>query len=165
MGQLQDPIITSVGKGSGYIIRIFGERPVWKLLRARVGLGYRSETYSYEYKTNPTLGTVTLGELSGSKRDIKINRVQLDGGLAVEHPFHQFQFSYGLQLGLLYNLSGEEEVNTLVPSGVFFKNTPAKVKAGPGQIEIETWLRGEARWRGAGLVLGLGLKEIGRAHV
>lgn len=157
VGQLQDPIITSVDKGKGMIVRVFAEHSVWKAVGIGLGLGYRSETYAYNYKNNPSLGSVTLAQLSGGNKDIALKRVQFDVVVGLRHSYQAFNFGVGLQQAMLYTLSDDVEINTLVPSGVFFKNTPAKVKGGPSTIETETWLRLDGRWKRLGSFLQIGL--------
>jgi hypothetical protein len=155
VGTLQDPIITKVSKGSGAGIRVFAERPVYSLFRAQAGVGFRDQKYTYTYKPNPSLGAVTLAELPSYEKEFHLKQIQFDIGAGLRHQFDNWYLGYGLQLNLLYSLSNKVEIPVLVPSGVFFKNTPATVKDGPDAIGYEILGRVDVRWKDFMLSVGM----------
>lgn len=157
VGQLQDPIILDVKPESGYWLRAFAEKPVTGLLWARSGFTYRQTTYSYTAKANPTLGAVTLDSLASSDHEFNRRQLRVDGSMGLRHPLNpSWSLGYGLEIALLYNLDDDEKIDVLVPTGAFFKNTPATVSGGPSKIDYEAILVGDVRWRNLSFALGYG---------
>ena len=153
VGGLQDPLVTKVSGGEGFVIRGVAERFLSPLWRLQGGLGYRRQDFSYSARPNPSLGAVDLASLTSYSKSFTSERLQAGLGIGVLHRFGLFALGYSLQADLLYNLSGSERLQVLVPSGSFFKNTPATVTAGPPDWDYEFSLRLEARFYG-GLVFG-----------
>lgn len=138
VGQLQDPIITKVQPGSGFAFRGLMERPVLKpFVRWQVTMGYRMQKFTYTGKNNPSLNVTPLSSLSGFEQEISSNQVEFGSGLAYQQEWAQWVLSYGAHLDVFYNLSGEKKIATLIPSGVFFKNTPSEVKAAPPSFDFK----------------------------
>lgn len=158
VGNLQDPIITEIKNGKGQAIRIFGERNILQeKLRLNFGLGYRQQTFKYVAKQNPSLGAVRLDELPSYEKSLKLNQMELGTGLAYKYPFSEFTFGIGAHLDLLYNMSKDEEIDVLVPSGPLFKNTPSKVKGGAPSLDYQLRGKFDLRWRGSLLTASLAL--------
>lgn len=145
VGGLQDPIVTGVSGGEGFVVRAVAER-LWKdFWRLQGDFGYRRQEFSYQARNNPSLFAVDLASLPAYSKSFTSERLQAGLGFGALHRFGPWALGYSLNADLLYNLSQQQKIQVLVSSGSFFKNTPATVTAGPPDIDYELSLRLEAR--------------------
>lgn len=141
VGPLQDPIITEIKEGSGYQLRVFGEKMLNPFLVSQIGLGYRQQAFKYVAKVNPSTSVVRLDELSGYEEKIQSDLIELGAGVSYLQFVGDWTFGYGVHLDLLYDLTGKKKIDVLLPSGPILKNTAFSVEDGPEPLTYQ--LRGK----------------------
>ncbi len=156
VGALQDPVITNIKDGSGYMLRGFMEKDLSSSLVSQLGFGYRQQTFKYEAKKNPTTAAVRLDQLSSFEQNIESQIIELGAGVSYLWTFLNWQLGLGGHLDLLYNLSGKKKIDVLVPTDLMInKNTAAQVQGGPDDLVYELKVKVDARLRNSRITLGV----------
>ena len=133
VGQLPDPIITSVEKGKGLYVGPLMEMRFSDNFKLKLGAQYQENKYIYKGKQNPTIAPNSLDSLPDMEGTIKNQSLVFSAVPAIEFGGHNHRVGLGISIRTHYYISKPASITYRV--GTVFKGNEVVTEAGPKGFE------------------------------